>query len=157
MLFLGFTCPNNTHGKRELPCSKKNVLKELAAMFNSLSPRAVSQGVSSTAALNNRKFSFLKYSILTLPFTQPMSLKTLNCSRISWLQPRLPPVLTSLISYFVLESNRPSRTSLLVRIKNCSWLPPRFSWTAYSLLCHIFSRCNPSVVHFVPPCVNNSN
>lgn len=105
----------------------------------------------------NRKIAFLNYSILALLFMWSMSLKTLNSTRISWLQPSLPPILTSLISYSVLVSNRPSNTSLSVRIINYSWLPLRLSWTAYSLLCHFFSRCNAPDVHFFPLCVNNSN
>lgn len=83
----------NTCGNQELQCSKKNVLNRADSSVQLHCPwEPFPRRVLFITALNNRQFVFLNYSILTLLVTRSMSLKTLNSTRISWLQPRLPPI-----------------------------------------------------------------
>ncbi|KAK4807089.1 hypothetical protein QYF61_018430 [Mycteria americana] len=86
-------------------------------------------------------FAFLRFRVLSILFTWPISLKMMNSMRTWLLQPRLPPILTSLISSSVLVSNRSSNASPLIGIKNLSSTHSKSLLNRLQLLCRFSSRC----------------
>lgn len=86
-----------------------------------LSLRAVFQSVPYTNSLSKWKSPLLKFIVLTLVLIWPTSLKVVNSTRSWSLQPRVPPVLTCLISSFILQCDRSSNASLVVGL-SISWI-----------------------------------
>ena len=98
-----------------------------------LSLRAVSQGVLLTNSFKSCNFAFLKFRDLTSLFAWPISLGSANSTSVWSLLPRLPPVLTSLISSLVLVTNRSSVHPTVLGL-SITWLNKLSSMHSRSLL-----------------------
>ncbi|KAK4806147.1 hypothetical protein QYF61_001073 [Mycteria americana] len=92
-----------------------------------LSLRTLSQGFLLTNSLNSWEFAFLKFGVLTILLACPISLRTVNSTN-----PRLPPVLMSLISSLALVTSRSSVASPLVGL-SITWLKKLSSMHSRSL------------------------
>jgi len=73
--------------------------------------RTVSQGIPSSNSLSSLKFALLKFRVLTLLFARLAFFKITNSFRAWSLQPRLPPILTSVMRSSALVSTRSSKSS----------------------------------------------
>ena len=76
--------------------------------------RTVSQGIPISSSLSRWNFALLKHRVLTLLFARPAFFKITNYTKAWSLQPRLPPVLTSLMLSSALVSTRSCKTSARV-------------------------------------------
>ncbi|KAK4815575.1 LOW QUALITY PROTEIN: hypothetical protein QYF61_004092 [Mycteria americana] len=104
--------PDFLHLGTESSCALwKASLKICQLCSAPLSPRTISQGVLLTNSLKSWKFAFLKFKVLTIFLTCPISLRTVNATNARSLQPRLPPALTSLMSSLALVTIRSSIAS----------------------------------------------
>lgn len=93
---------------------RKSFLKSCELSSVPLSLRAVCQSIPYTNSLSKWKCALLK-SVLALLLIWPASFKVVNSIRAWSLQPRVPPVLTCLISSFMFViRDRSSNASLLV-------------------------------------------
>ena len=81
----------------------------------------VSQGIPLSSSLSSRKFALLKHRVLALLFARPGFFKITNSTKAWSLQPRLPPILTSLILSSALVSTMSSKASPQVG--------PSITWT----------------------------
>lgn len=106
--------------------------------------KAVYPWVPSLSTLNIWKSYLLKFRVLTLLFTWPLYLKTVNPT-ITWsLQLRLPPVHQFFHLYWWatdLVMFRLCLGRLSFQLRNYPQCTQGVSWTAYSLLCSFSSRC----------------
>jgi len=99
---LAHPCRSSTFSSRfllgdgEFLCSQKGVLKELTVLFCPMPLRTVSQEIPSSSYLRSWKSALLKFRVLTLVFARLAFLQITNSSQEWSLQPRLPPILTSL-------------------------------------------------------------
>ena len=83
--------------------------------------RTVSQGIPLSSSLSSQKFALLKHRVLALLFARPTFFKITNSTKAWSLQPRLPPILTSLMLSSALVSTRSSKASPQVG--------PSITWT----------------------------
>jgi len=88
----------------EPSCSQKGILKELPALFCAHALRTVSQGITLSSFLSSQKFALLKHRVPALLFARPAFFKITNSTKGQSLQPRLPPILTSLMLFSALVS-----------------------------------------------------
>lgn len=88
----------STYGNRELLCSNKNILERKKKKISSLRK-------------NSCQFVLLKFRVLT--FLRPIFSEITNATRVWSLQPRFPPILTSLINSSSLLSIKSSNASLV--------------------------------------------
>lgn len=103
------------HGGIGSACTpRKMFLKSCELCSVPLSLRAVFQSIPYTSSLSKWKSALLKFSLLTLLLIWPALLKVVNSTRTWLLQPRVPPVLTCLISSFMLVYDRSSNASFVV-------------------------------------------
>ena len=104
-----------------------------------LSLRTVSQGVLLTNSLKIWKFAFLKFRVLTIFLTFPISLRTVNSTY-------LPPIMMSLMSLLALVSIRSSTASpplevSITWLKTLSSMHCRNLWDCQRSPCYFSSRC----------------
>ena len=83
----------------------KPSLKMCQLCSTPLSLRAVSLGFLLVNSLKSWNYAFLKFRVLTLLFAWPLSLRSVNTTSTWSLQPRLTPILMSLISSFALVTS----------------------------------------------------
>ena len=91
--------------------SQKGVLKELPALFCTHALKDSFPGDPTQQFLERRKFALLKHRVLALLLAKPAFFKITNSTKAWSLQPRLPPVLTSLMPFSALVSIRSSKAS----------------------------------------------
>jgi len=104
--------PDFLHLGIESSCSLWNTsLKTCELCSVPLSLRTVSQGVLLTISLKSWKFALLKFRVLTMLFVILISLSSVSSTSAWSLQPRLPPILTSLMSSLALMTTRSSIAS----------------------------------------------
>ena len=118
-------------------CSQKDVLKELPALFCSYALKDTFPGDPPRSSLRIWKFALLKFRVLTLLFARHAFLQITNSTRAQSLQPRLPPILTSLML-----------SSALVSTSSSARVSPSNTWTRKSstnsrVVCHLLC-CYPS-------------
>ncbi len=101
--------------------SQKGVLKELPPLFCTHALKDSFQVIPLTSSLSSRKFALLKHRVLALLFARPAFFKITNSTKAWSLQPRLLPVLTSLMLSSSLVSTRSSKASHQVG--------PSITWT----------------------------
>ena len=73
--------------------------------------RTVSPGIPPSSSSSRQNFALLKFRVLALLFARPASLRIANSSEARSLQPRPPPILTSLTLSSSLASTRPREAS----------------------------------------------
>ena len=101
---LAHTCQSPTSsaqfllpGDGKLLHSQKGVFKELPALFCAHTVKDSFPGDPTQQFLESQKFALLKFKVLTILFARPAFLPITNSTRAWSLQPRLPPILTSLM------------------------------------------------------------
>jgi len=119
---------------------RKASLKSSHLYSTPLSLRTPSQEISYKSYLNYLKFILLKFKILTLLFTRLIFLEITNSTRACSLQPRLHPILISLMISSAFVNARSGNSSPLFGLFNnwtrmLSSVTPGISWNNYSLLC----------------------
>ena len=91
--------------------SQKGVLKELPALFCTHALKDSFPGDPTQQFLERRKFALLKHRVLALLLAKPAFFKITNSTKAWSLQPRLPPILMSLMLSSSLLSTRSSKAS----------------------------------------------
>ena len=112
--------------------------------------RTCSQGIPLSSFLSSWKFALLKHRVLALLFARPAFFKITNSTKAWSLQPRLPPILTSLMLSSALVSTRSSNLRLVHLLPgpgSCTQQTPGISWIVCHPPCHycsttVLQRCN---------------
>ena len=101
------------------------------------------RGSTLTNSFKSWKLAFLKFRVFTLLFACPLFLKTKKFTHPWSLHPRLPSILTSLVSSLTLVTSRYRNESPLVGL-SITWSKTLSSWIAHSSPCYFSSRCQGS-------------
>lgn len=110
--------PDILHLGIERCCAQRKTFLKICQHFSApMSLKAVPQGMQ----FFKRVKAFLKSELSTLFLARPISLKVMNSTTAWLLPPRLPPILTSLMSSSVLVSNKSSKTPPLAEA-SITWI-----------------------------------